>query len=104
MQRNYSDKQIREIRKGLNPAELHVIGALYDICVPVLTSLELEMLALRKGLKFTIPQIQNAIQTLYERKLVGIEDGVVNLTTDGMYLFLLTDLRRRGAQKVEAYI
>ncbi|MDE1827633.1 MAG: hypothetical protein KGH65_00520 [Candidatus Micrarchaeota archaeon] len=96
--KSYSDGELRQIRKELTPVQKQILNALYTNPILIRDTLSLENEVLKKASSLKIIEVREAINTLRDKKLLKtdgtVSGSLVSLTLNGVYLFLITELRK----------
>ncbi|MDE1870461.1 MAG: hypothetical protein KGH71_05800 [Candidatus Micrarchaeota archaeon] len=96
--KSYSDGELRKIRKELTPLQEQILKALYTNPIYTRDTLSLENEVVKQVNYLKIIEVKEAINVLRDKKLLKT-DGIVSvsmtsLTINGIYLFLVTELRK----------
>lgn len=95
--RRYGDQELRKLRKELSPIQEKILKEVYRHPTMAPYTVYLENRILDQDANLKIPDVKIAIKILEEKKLLSTDVGngaVTSITTDGIYLFLLTDIKR----------
>lgn len=96
--KSYSDGQLRRIKNELTPLQEQILRALYTNPIYTRYTLSLENEVVKQSDRLNILTVRDAINILRDKKLLkteGIVSGsITSLTLNGVYLFLVTELRK----------
>lgn len=96
--KSYSDGELRQIAKELTPLQTQVLKALYTNPIFTRDTLSLENEVVKQASHLKIIEVKEAINLLRDKKLLktdgAVSGSITLLTLNGIYLFLVTELRK----------
>jgi len=96
--KSYSDGELRQIRKELTPLQKQILNALYTNPIFTRDTLSLENVVVKQANQPKIIEVREAINALRDKKLLktdgAVSGSITLLTLNGIYLFLVTELRK----------